>query len=591
MPRLSFSYFRNLFNYSEYRLGTDGFSDGWIYAGKERERHMGKETLESMLELFANEWLKQIIISNPVSKEGGNPVIKEGGNPVIKEDDNLVIKEGGNPVIKEDGKADTIEGTKERIKKDSNKESKKENGKDGKRDGKEKPQKVKIRPMLLKGALVFQAEELVGTQAFHKNLQPQELKSYMRERLEHDFRQAEVLSELGNATVLVSKKGMMTVKVKRSGSLVGGDKKTGNQRDDKKAISQGAGSICRKDKAEDRSGKTGDQRTKAAIEKDKAAVQKDEAAIQKEKAAIQKDKAAVWKDEAAIRTNEAVIRTNEADYQPRMMPSPVLLQHNRQKRYVLQEGIPVPFLVDLGVMTADGTIVRTRYDKFRQINRFLEFIEDILPKLDKNKETTIIDFGCGKSYLTFAMYYYLHILKEYPIRVIGLDLKRDVIARCNQLADRYGYEKLKFYHGDIAEYEGVTQVDMVVTLHACDTATDYALAKAVRWGAKVILSVPCCQHELNHQIKNDLLKPVLQYGLIKERMAALYTDALRAELLESCGYRTQILEFIDMEHTPKNILIRAVYDGKPKNNLDGLQQIMEFLHADPTLWRLLKEQK
>ena len=147
------------------------------------------------------------------------------------------------------------------------------------------------------------------------------------------------------------------------------------------------------------------------------------------------------------------------------------------------------------------------------------------------------------------MYYYLHVLKGYPIRVIGLDLKRDVIARCNQLAERYGYEKLRFYHGDIATYEGVTQVDMVVTLHACDTATDYALAKAVRWGAKVILSVPCCQHELNRQIKNDLLKPVLQYGLIKERMAALYTDALRAELLEGCGYRTQILEFIDMEHT------------------------------------------
>lgn len=401
---------------------------------------MGKETLESMLDLFANEWLMQMVISNPVNRE--------------------------------------------------------------------KIQKVKIRPMLLKDDVVFQAEELVGTQAFHKNLTVQELKEYVRERLEADFRQAEVLSELGSATVLVSKKGTMTVKVKRSGS-----------------------------------------------------------------------------GEKPVMTN----RTGNEVKQPRIeAPAPALLQHNRQKKYVLKEGIPVPFLTDLGVMTVEGAVVRTKYDKFRQINRFLEFIEDILPKLDKGRENTIIDFGCGKSYLTFAMYYYLHVLKGYPIRVIGLDLKRDVIARCNQLAERYGYEKLRFYHGDIATYEGVTQVDMVVTLHACDTATDYALAKAVRWGAKVILSVPCCQHELNRQIKNDLLKPVLQYGLIKERMAALYTDALRAELLEGCGYRTQILEFIDMEHTPKNILIRAVYDGKPKKNREELLKIKEFLNADPTLWRLLE---
>lgn len=390
---------------------------------------MGKETLESMLDLFANEHLKQIVVSNPVRPE--------------------------------------------RI------------------------QKVKIRPVRLKGALVFQAEELVGTQAFHKNLPLQELGGYLGERLEQDFKQAEVISELGNAMVLVSRKGTMTVKVKRN---------------------------------------TG------------------------------------------------------ASPEMKIQPVSLMQQHNRQKRYVLEEGIPVPFLVDLGVMTADGTIVRTRYDKFRQINRFLEFIEDILPRLDKNRETTIIDFGCGKSYLTFAMYYYLHVLKEYPIRVIGLDLKRDVIARCSQLAERYGYQNLKFYHGDIADYEGVAQVDMVVTLHACDTATDYALAKAVRWGARVILSVPCCQHELNKQISNEMLKPVLRYGLIKERMAALYTDALRAELLESCGYRTQILEFIDMEHTPKNILIRAVYEGKPKKNLENIRRITEFLGADLTLRRLLEEQ-
>ena len=265
------------------------------------------------------------------------------------------------------------------------------------------------------------------------------------------------------------------------------------------------------------------------------------------------------------------------------------LSHNRKKRYILEEGTMVPFLVDLGVQTKDGKIVNSRYDKFRQINRFLEFIEDILPKLDKSKESTILDFGCGKSYLTFAMYHYLKELKGYPVRIIGLDLKDDVIKKCNDLAKKYGYDKLTFYTGDIASYEGVDQVDMVVTLHACDTATDFALEKAVRWGAKVILSVPCCQHELNAQMENELFKPVLQYWLIKERMAALYTDALRAQILESVGYRTQILEFIDMEHTPKNILIRAVKQGNPKNNKKELEAIMNELHIEPTLYKLLCE--
>ena len=241
-------------------------------------------------------------------------------------------------------------------------------------------------------------------------------------------------------------------------------------------------------------------------------------------------------------------------------------------------------------MTKDGKIVNSRYDKFRQINRFLEFIEDILPKLDRSRESVILDFGCGKSYLTFAMYYYLKELKGYPVRIIGLDLKKDVIEKCNGLAVKYGYEKLAFYTGDIASFEGVDQVDMVVTLHACDTATDFALEKAVRWGAKVILSVPCCQHELNGQMENELLEPVLQYGIIRERMAALFTDALRARILECCGYRVQILEFIDMEHTPKNLLIRAVKQGGPRKDREELQAVLDFLHAEPTLYRLLMEQ-
>ncbi len=289
------------------------------------------------------------------------------------------------------------------------------------------------------------------------------------------------------------------------------------------------------------------------------------------------------------RKGEASIRVKRGT--PKMVAVPPVASHNRQKRYILEEGRPVPFLVDLGVMTPEGKVVKARYDKFKQLNRFLEFIEDILPKLDKSRENVIIDFGCGKSYLTFAMYYYLHELKGYEIRIIGLDLKQTVIDNCNRLAERYGFEKLNFYHGDIAEYEGVDRVDMVVTLHACDKATDYALEKAVKWNASVILSVPCCQHELNGQIHNELMAPVFRYGLIKERMAALYTDALRAEILENQGYRTQILEFIDMEHTPKNILIRAVKQGGKKNNRKEIEQLLEFLGTKQTLAELLLEEK
>ncbi len=264
--------------------------------------------------------------------------------------------------------------------------------------------------------------------------------------------------------------------------------------------------------------------------------------------------------------------------------------HNRVKQYILKEGVPVPFLIDLGVMNEQGKIIHARYDKFRQINRFLEFIEDILPRLSRDREITILDFDCGKSYLTFAMYYYLRELKGYDVNIIGLDLKTDVIEKCNSLALRYGYEKLHFYHGDIADYEGVSCVDMVVTLHACDTATDYALAKAVEWGAEVILSVPCCQHEVNKQIKNEMLEPVLRYGILKERMSALITDAVRADLLESKGYDTQILEFIDMEHTPKNLLIRAVRTGK-RSDQGKVEKMLAALNIHPTLDRLLNEKE
>ena len=271
------------------------------------------------------------------------------------------------------------------------------------------------------------------------------------------------------------------------------------------------------------------------------------------------------------------------------------LEHNRKKRYIIEEGTAVPFMIDLGVMTESGKIIRTRYDKYRQINRFLEFIEDILPELPTDRTVHIIDFGCGKSYLTFAMYYYLKVLKHYDIRITGLDLKQKVIEDCQALADRYGYDGLQFLCGDIADYNGTDEVDMVVTLHACDTATDYALYKAVKWHASVILSVPCCQHELNRKMQCETLSGAFQYGLIKERTAALMTDAMRGQLLEMKGYKTQLLEFIDMEHTPKNILIRGVKSkgllpkAARKQQMENYQKCRDFFGAELTLEKLFKE--
>lgn len=357
--------------------------------------------------------------------------------------------------------------------------------------------KIKIRPLEKKGELFFQIESFTKTQAFHENLTGEDacrkIAGYMEQ-----FGQMQLATVREECTVLVSKKGKVTIRRRR--------------------------------------------------------------------------------------------RQKEA--------RPADRSHNRKKRYILEEGTPVPFLKDLGVMTEDGKIVRTKTDKFRQINRFLEFIEDILPRLERGRELTILDFGCGKSYLTFAMYHYLHELRGYDIRIIGLDLKKDVIDHCGKLAEKYGYDKLTFLVGDIADYEGVDRVDMVVTLHACDTATDYALAKAVGWGAEVILSVPCCQHELNTQFADGGrekrggctadLAPVMDFGLLRERFAALATDGLRGKYLEREGYEAQVLEFIDMEHTPKNILIRAVKTGrKDQKAAEEIKQCIEFLGADPTLGRLL----
>ncbi len=260
------------------------------------------------------------------------------------------------------------------------------------------------------------------------------------------------------------------------------------------------------------------------------------------------------------------------------------LSHNRQKNYILKEGTVYPFLVELDVQTSDGRIKAAKRAKFRQINRFLEMIDDTIPHLPTERTIRIIDFGSGKSYLTFALYHYLKIEKNLNIEVTGLDLKKEVIEHCQQLSDALAYDSLSFEVGDINDYES-DSVDMVVTLHACDIATDMALARAVKWGARVIMSVPCCQHELFNQIDAPALELITQHGLMKERFSALATDTMRAELLELVGYDTQLVEFIDLEHTPKNILIRAYRHDRtvdPKRR-ESYEAFRNLLNAKPYL--------
>lgn len=358
--------------------------------------------------------------------------------------------------------------------------------------------KIKIRPVMIQGKVLFQESRLEGTKVFHENKTAARTAESVISMMGKDFKQLEVRCRGWQATALVGKKGNVTLKTRK--------------------------------------------------------------------------------------TEEGQIPD---------------LSHNRKKRYLLDETVPVGFLQDLGVQTAEGKIVKSRYDKFRQINRFLEFIEDVLPALPDDRPVQVIDFGCGKSYLTFAMYYYLKILKHYDVNIVRLDLKEDVIRTCNRLSEKYGYDTLHFYQGDIRDFIGAKQVDLVVSLHACDTATDYALAKAVSWNAGVILTVPCCQHELNGQMQCEPLAGIFAYGLLKERTAALFTDALRAELLEAAGYDTQILEFIDMEHTPKNIMIRSIRRrrdaaeqaeaGYRIKKRAGAEALMAFLQVQPKLAELLRE--
>ena len=263
------------------------------------------------------------------------------------------------------------------------------------------------------------------------------------------------------------------------------------------------------------------------------------------------------------------------------------ITHNRQKQYILQEGIVIPAFVDLGIMNQDGTIIKAKYDKFKQINRFIEIVDDVLQG-ENRKHLNIIDFGCGKSYLTFILYYYLVEIRKMSVNIVGLDLKTEVIKNCNAIKDRYGYENLSFELGDIHGYQPSFDVDMVISLHACDVATDFALANAIQWKSKYILSVPCCQKEVNRTIKEEY-NPILNYGLLKERYSALVTDTIRCQVLEACGYQVQVLEFVDMMHSPKNILLRCrLQDAKQMQLSEEFKGWLASMHLQPTIVNELK---
>ena len=293
---------------------------------------------------------------------------------------------------------------------------------------------------------------------------------------------------------------------------------------------------------------------------------------------------------------QGLLQSPEADWQvlgEKVLRRPPTRQaatreHDRRKRYLLEEGTPVAFLVELGVMTPDGKVRKSRYDKFRQVNRFLELVDDVVPALKPEGKLRIVDFGSGKSYLTFAIHHLLTALRGREVEIVGLDLKQDVISACSALAAKTGAAGLRFEHGDIGGFDAGGKVDLVVSLHACDTATDEALAQAVRWRADAILAVPCCQKEAYRQIESSLLAPLLRHGLAKERFAALVTDTLRAQLLELAGYRAQLVELVALEHTAKNVLIRAVR-GTPAGAdvRRAYEELRDSLGLDPALERLL----
>lgn len=347
-----------------------------------------------------------------------------------------------------------------------------------------KARKIEIKPILVKGSVLYQVTEHIGPQVFHSNLTKQESLKRAKNEWISSFKQSVFYTQSADCHVLVSKKG----------------------------------------------------------------------------------KATMLKKPPSRKKQE--------------------LSHNRIKQHVFSEGTPLPFLVELGVMKSDGSVLAGKRDKFRQINCFLEIVEQIYSHLPSHTKLSVVDFGCGKAYLTFALYYYLHVLKDREVDIFGIDLKADVLESCQKLADSLGYKGLRFFRGSIEDYPLKEQPDLVVALHACDTATDVVLAKAVGARARVILSAPCCQHELYKQVKSEPLQGILDHGILKERLAALATDAARALLLEMAGYRAQVMEFIDPEHTPKNVLIKAIRGNAEKHRMDAAlkyRALKEALQITPKL--------
>lgn len=266
------------------------------------------------------------------------------------------------------------------------------------------------------------------------------------------------------------------------------------------------------------------------------------------------------------------------------------LLHNRKKNYIIPEDEPCKFLEILGVMNEKGKVFKDKYDKFRQINKYLEFIRDIKDELNKKKKIRIVDFGSGKAYLTFALYYYINEVLGVEAEITGIDLKKDVVEFCNDTAKKLEYKNLKFLWGDIKTFTEFEGIDMIVTLHACDIATDMAIAHGIKWKSRIIMVVPCCQHEIFTQIKSESMSPLLKHGILKERISSLVTDAARGNLLEVVGYNVQFVEFIDMEHTPKNIMIRAIYNGqKNEKALVEYMRYKEFWSIEPYLEKSIKE--
>lgn len=406
-----------------------------------------------------------------------------------------------------------------------------------KRSNEQQYEKIVITPKMIKNKLMYQAEQFTDTQVYHKNIIPEILIPYIDGMMLNLFRQINAFTASCDYEIKFSKK-------------------------DKLLVSKTA-----KPDAGNRLAEKSEAAPKPTQDKEKIRNMPSAADIPYKN------------DDKAF----SVQRLDEGQQD-------ISLSHDNKKKRIIEEGTIVEPLVDMGIFTKEGKIVKSMGDKFRQINRFLEIVDDAVEACHF-KEIKMIDFGCGKAYLTFILYYYLTYIKEIKADITGLDLKADVIAKCNAAAEKYGYKRLHFEVGDISDYKTAEDIDMVVTLHACDTATDYALYNAIMWNTRVILSVPCCQHELNTQIKNDELSALTKYGIIKERFSALATDAIRASLLEFKGYKTQVLEFIDFSHTPKNLLIRAIKTNvsreKREKSLREARTLMEDFNTEQTLYNLI----